>query len=580
MAISLKNITQEDYNDIKQLTQLKSVMKYVGNGKIWDERKINNFIKYGISEAALSDSKRDYYYYKIVNTKQSLKTKSKSSGKGGAFIGIIGFHKFPELRVNKDFYLTIFIHPKHQGKGYFTQSIDILVKKIKKHKPHLKYLVSLTHSNNQSMNDISRVKFTYDKYVGLGGAVLNKYLLFLDLPLGHYKKQFYLVKSNYLKKEMVRSVYDSINKTHKTHKTHTGKHKQAYWEEYNINSPQMSNPTFLYLDGNYIQNKIFRKLKPSIKNLVDDGKYTIANKEDLFNNLAKIQLYNKSSKSSKSSKSKSASRSSKSSKSKSAGRSSKSGIGQVKLPFYLKPQINVDLSNLTRHKYETMLRAFEKGKVWIIKPVDGFAGKGIQVLENRSKLTSYLKDIKRDGGLSKYKKWVLQEYITNPLLFKNRKFHIRAYFLYLPKGEGYLLDISKIFIAGKDYVDGDYQNQSIHDTHLKSTPNPLYFERDFTKEFGKKETQNVKKQMIKIFKDVFKCIDGQAKCYSESKECFEMFGADLMIDADFVVKLIEVNTKIGLGSYPGDKIDINKIIFENLMDVVLGRCQKGRFIKL
>jgi hypothetical protein len=44
--------------------------------------------------------------------------------------------------------------------------------------------------------------------------------------------------------------------------------------------------------------------------------------------------------------------------------------------------------------------------------------------------------------------------------------------------------------------------------------------------------------------------------------------------------LIEVNTKIGLGSYHGDKIDINKIIFENLMDVVLGRRQKGRFIKL
>ena len=53
-------------------------------------------------------------------------------------------------------------------------------------------------------------------------------------------------------------------------------------------------------------------------------------------------------------------------------------------------------------------------------------------------------------------------------------------------------------------------------------------------------TIDITSQPTNIFKDVLKCIN--AGCYSESKECFELFGADLMIDEDFVVKLIEVNT--------------------------------------
>ena len=88
------------------------------------------------------------------------------------------------------------------------------------------------------------------------------------------------------------------------------------------------------------------------------------------------------------------------------------------------------------------------------------------------------------------------------------------------------------------------------------------------------------KQIKKIFRDVAKCID--AKCYSESKECFEVFGADLMIDENFKVILIEVNTKIGLGTYQGDKVNINQILLENLMNIVLGiYIQKNdRFIQL
>ena len=86
------------------------------------------------------------------------------------------------------------------------------------------------------------------------------------------------------------------------------------------------------------------------------------------------------------------------------------------------------------------------------------------------------------------------------------------------------------------------------------------------------------KQMITVFKDILKCIN--AECYKESKECFELFGVDLMVDDMMNLKLIEVNTKIGFGVFKNDPIDINKIIFENMLDIVLLKNTHNNFIKL
>ena len=549
LKLKLKNISSDDYDNIKQLTKIQSVMRYVGNGQTWNDNKLNNFIKYNLIEQKLNDNKRDNYYYKIVNENSKTKIKSKIKSKSKTkptksketFIGIIGFHKFPQVKDYKNYYLTIFIDPKHQNKGYFSQSIDLLSKKVKKHKPNLSYLISLTHKTNINMIKISNHKFTYDKDIKFKGSILKQFLIFLDLGNNKYHKKFYLVKSNYLKRKTVSTVFYNINKS------------MGYqcWEQFNLKYPQINNPTFLYIDGNHIQNKLFWKYQPSIKNLVDDNKYKIGDKEQLFNNITK--LYDN------------------------------------KIPIYLSNQINFDITKLNKSIYERILKLFKDNAIWIMKPVDGYAGEGIRIIEDRAQCTNYLKEIRSSKTNAKsksknnkksksFKNWVLQEYIDNPLLFKNKKFHIRAYFLYIAPNQGYLLDIGKIFTAKNNYTKSNYQNQDIHDTHLKSTPNPLYFERDFVKEFGVKKARLVVKQMLKIFKDILKCID--AKCYSESPNCYELFGVDLMIDEEFVVKLIEVNTKIGLGSYPNDKVDINKIIFENVLDTVLGNFNFSRFIKL
>ena len=40
--LKLETIVDDDYDAIRKLTSLKQVMKYVGNGKLWNDKKIKN----------------------------------------------------------------------------------------------------------------------------------------------------------------------------------------------------------------------------------------------------------------------------------------------------------------------------------------------------------------------------------------------------------------------------------------------------------------------------------------------------------------------------------------------------------
>ena len=117
-------------NDLKEIKErdpeFVSKLNDIGQKTLNDTlQKINNFIRYNELEKDLPDNRKDNYYYKIVSD--------------NSFVGIIGFHKFGALK-NNNFYLTIFINPESQGSGLFSQSLKLLVKKMKKHKPYLNKL--------------------------------------------------------------------------------------------------------------------------------------------------------------------------------------------------------------------------------------------------------------------------------------------------------------------------------------------------------------------------------------------------------------------------------------------------------
>ena len=162
--IKLKIINKDDYKNIFKITSQKKVMEFVGNGLVWDKDKVDRFIKYNEEEKKLTDDSRENFYYKIVSQNKSK------------FIGIIGFHTFKNF---EGYYLTVYLDPKEQNKGYFSESLSHLLKKVKKHKPNLKYIFSLVNINNSNMIEISNYKFKFIKKIKIKDNIYNQYKIFI-----------------------------------------------------------------------------------------------------------------------------------------------------------------------------------------------------------------------------------------------------------------------------------------------------------------------------------------------------------------------------------------------------------------
>ena len=424
--------------------------------------------------------------------------------------------------------------------------MKLLLERVAIHKPNIKYILSLVYKDNEKMNSISRKKYEFNGTVVLNNSILNEYKIevpvfstlddndiFLDKQPS---KNTFLIKSKYIDMENARQSFL----------------KRGNWVEYDVNSKKQ--PDFLYVDSSYIQDARLWKYKPLIKNMVNDDKYSIAYKHNLYTNMIKLK----------------------------------------EAKPYLLQQENIDLIKYQKLDGLSKFKSFfKKYEVCIFKPVGGFSGQGIKIFNNYDDFYNHcIKIIEKNKhrwnnfkGNEKFKvitkrEWILQEYINKPLLFEGKKFHLRVFFLYYKKYDntlkkvvkkGYIFEDIPILTALKKYKESDYFDNKTHDTRYKYVKTPVYFTRDFKKKYGKKNTNKALKDLKIIFKNVLKCID--ADCYSESKHCFELFGADIILDADFNMKLIEVNTKVGynynyFSGHP-DNIDIDKTMMENLLETVI-----------
>lgn len=528
--LTLKNIVKTDYDDIKHLTNQKSVMQYIGNGQTWSNDKIHKFIKYNQEEQKQSDSHRQNYYYKIINQNNNN------------FIGIVGFHmmntnnpKNMSTRYHK-FYLTIYFEPIHQGKGYYSNVIKLIKEKMNKHQPNHNILYSLTHNDNVVMNMISRKKYNFLRQTRLGDTILNEYAI----PVDTYKC---LMESEYYKRNDFLKLVE----------------KRDNWKLIRLDEINKTSIDFIYMDGIFINNKQIQSVSSSIKNIVDDVKKQINEKNSIYKNLLKHN-------------------------------------DRKIITKYLLPQYNIDLVHIKEHlentehpdsiidKYYNLFNQYNQPdeNVWIFKPVGGWSGKGIRIFNCYHHFILYCEEIIKENKhkwknintkqhkhkLSLQNEWVLQKYITNPMLFQNKKFHIRCYYLYTyinNKPQGYIYSKGNIYTAKDNYEPDlskdcmNLDNKDIHDTHLASTMDDYIFPEDL---LIKNELNDyILKQIIDLTQHVYDIV--KPKCYPENEHCYELFGIDVMITEEHRVKLLEINSKVGL------KYIKNNAFFVKLLDDVL-----------
>lgn len=183
---------------------------------------------------------------------------------------------------------------------------------------------------------------------------------------------------------------------------------------------------------------------------------------------------------------------------------------------------------------------------------------GIRIYRSLSEIQAHMQG--KDAG----KQVVVQKYIEKPLLLTGRKFDIRTLVLCDPKMHVYVYDESYLRTSSYQYNDSDIQNRSIHLTNYAvqkkeesagqmEEGNNLSME-EFTAAVRAEHPEksdfdarvDVMKRCFEIVTMTFQAVNGKLNPYKE-KHTFELYGFDFMVDANFNVWLIEVNTNPYLG---------------------------------
>lgn len=245
------------------------------------------------------------------------------------------------------------------------------------------------------------------------------------------------------------------------------------------------------------------------------------------------------------------------------------------------------------------VRDMEPGSaVWIAKPSITNQGAGIAVFDSCAGLRSVLQ------GAPDLREWVVQRYIAKPLLVGGRKFHLRAYVLCVGKLRVYVYSEMLALFAGKPYdtslsdlsnlashltntclqtsgtagsraanglPGGDQPAQGSADQHAANSRSAAAAAAGGRQSFDESDVVRLLSELPEVLaaegiplEDAQQRVDSlRQQCFAVIGECleavsheltffplprcFELFGFDLMLDADWRLWLLEANAEPDFG---------------------------------
>lgn len=204
-------------------------------------------------------------------------------------------------------------------------------------------------------------------------------------------------------------------------------------------------------------------------------------------------------------------------------------IGNTSFMPYTLPFDSNDISNVKS--------ILHKRKYWIIKPEYGSYQNGVNIIQNFKELVDAL------NNNQKYTKWILQEYIYNPLLYKNKKFHFRVYGLLRKKGNsfyGYLYPKGYMYVADDQYnINNIYEN-----SHITASCNNVDYPDSYNQYYGFNDFQNTMyPQLVNIVSNVYKNSYKYFTCSNTNNNCFKFISFDIIPNHNKKLYLMEVNAR-------------------------------------
>ncbi|OMJ75087.1 hypothetical protein SteCoe_25864 [Stentor coeruleus] len=205
-------------------------------------------------------------------------------------------------------------------------------------------------------------------------------------------------------------------------------------------------------------------------------------------------------------------------------------------------------------QFQTFTQQFTEGSTWIIKPGEATnRGKGIKVSSSLDQIKEIINKHQEN------RTYIIQKYIQNPLLINKRKFDIRCYALitsFANQLQGYFFKDGYLRTSCKEFNIKNTNDKFIHltnDAIQKNHEDYGKFESgnklsyyDFQK-FLHSNGSNVD-FFIDIFPQIVDIVKESIACAKDiiNEECkmnaFEVLGYDFMVDSEYKVWLIEINT--------------------------------------
>mmetsp|Transcript_133792 Transcript_133792/g.303471 ORF Transcript_133792/g.303471 Transcript_133792/m.303471 type:complete len:425 (+) Transcript_133792:46-1320(+) len=202
---------------------------------------------------------------------------------------------------------------------------------------------------------------------------------------------------------------------------------------------------------------------------------------------------------------------------------------------------------------------------WIMKPVGRAQGKGIFLFDRLSAISQWKADTRWKPDNPQAEPYVVQKYVANPLLIGGKKFDLRLYVLvtsYSPMNVHLYRSGFARFSQHRYTNDAATMgNQMVHLTNVAIQKTSASYNPDGGKWdmcrlkqylLSKEGPDRVNKLLKGISDLVIASLQAVQKAMINDKHCFELYGYDVLIDADMTPWLLEVNASPSLTATSND----------------------------